>query len=155
MNNATRYPLDFDALTKGSIVNVKTIESIVQAPRGCDKYNLGALKLAQRIEQELAARGLYVTVVSDHGAIRVLTDPEASEYNYKEAIRGFDAMKRRTIKLSTVTVSELNEDQTRQHDRSLVVLGAMIAGAKSARKQAMALPHVRNTPSLPDATTNE
>ena len=149
--DAERYPVDFDTINKGTVIDPDTIEGIYGIKRTDAAYSLKAMRLAKKIEEELENRGLYVTACVADNAVCVLTDSEASEYNYASAMTRFRGMVRAHSKLSTVDTSEFEPKENATHTRKHVVLGAMISGAVQGRKQghAQLTAHKRNTPGLP------
>jgi hypothetical protein len=146
------YPLDFDALGKGSVVPVAVIETIAKAQAGTEVYRLEMLRLAKRIEGELAERGERVTVRSDKLALRILTDEEASAYNPRQVRRHLRGAVRSHRRNEAVDRGNLSAETLQGHDRRLVIDGATLAAAGTERRRQFALlAHRRQTPGLPPA----
>ena len=78
---ATRFPLDYDALEKGCYIPPDEIQAQCEHPRDTKKYQLYVLTLIETIRKHLYANGKSYTVKQDRDGIRILTDEEATEYN--------------------------------------------------------------------------
>lgn len=139
MNQATPYPLDFDSLYKGDEVPVEKLAEIIDHPAGSDEYRFAVMTLADRIVNELSERGLDVVVVQRKGALRILTDTEASKHCYNEALRGHKIMGRNLGRTLLVDQTTLTEEERRIHDSRINVVSRMYQASKTARREAFKL----------------
>lgn len=148
MRELSTYPIDFDTIEKGSNVSPEAIEHAYGLRRTDPKYRLKQLDLRDRIVDELAVRGLRVTVKLVGDSLRVLTDEEAARYNpdmFDRSIRGAARAHQRN---THVDPSQLTEEQRARHERNLEVQGKMLQGVRSARRSAVLTPARRRTPGL-------
>lgn len=155
MCETKRFPLDFDALDKGSVVGPDVIREAYGIPPTSHLYSGKQVELAIRIERELKARGKRVTCRCDHFDILVLDDPGASRHNRRLFRKGVKRLHRAFRKLAEVDRGNLDEGQRKDHDRALVVNGAMLAGINEARREIQAIAYKRTTPGLPEPPTPE
>jgi hypothetical protein len=149
MSTVDKYPLDFDALKKGDVVSVAKQEDIFQVKAAHEKFWSQSLALKERIQKEMALRGLPVTVRHDHGALVICTDPDASEYNdrtRKMYLRRFARTHKRNL---SVDRSKLEAADLEKHDRNNGIYGAVLAAALKVRRRMVLQPAERKTPGLP------
>lgn len=155
MDSVQKYPLDFDVLKKGDVVSVAQQEDIFQIKEAHDHFAFRSLGLKQRIEKEMALRGLPVTVRHDHGALLVCTDTDASEYNDKmraRTLRSFGRAHRRNL---AVDRSKLDGPALETHDRKNGIYGAVLAAALKVRRRMVLKAAERQTPGLPGPEANQ
>lgn len=145
---AERWPVDYDALVKGSIIPAETLERITQKKRDSADYALAVLNLKERVEQELFDRNKHWTLRIHKGEIKVLTDAEAAVHNHAEQVRARRAMHRRYALQLSVDVSRLEDDQRKQHDRNVELDGKYIQAMQDVRKRMLPTAHKRNVPAL-------
>lgn len=148
--NASRKPLDFDELQKGSLIP----QDICAHAVGCDpsdykRYSLKLMSLVSEIESRLADRNLFVTVRREGDALRILEDSSAAEYNDLMFHQGMRTMRRRLTKQMQVDGSQLDEDQAAEHKRNIIVNGRIYQAAKDAKREALKLEaHSRKVPAI-------
>ena len=150
-----KYPLDFDALKKGDVISVEQQEDIFKIKAANDAFAFKSLALRQRIEKELALRGLPVTVRHDHGALVICTDPDASAYNDRmrgKTLRAFGRAHRRNL---AVDRSKLDSPGLETHDRKNGIYGAVLAAALKVRRRMVLKAAERQTPGLPGPEASE
>ena len=155
MEQTKRYPLDFDSLYKGDEVSVQKLAEIIPHPPGSDEYRFAVLSLSERIVSELSERGIDVVVVQRKGALRLLTDTEASKHCYNEAIRGHKLMGRNLGRTLLVDQTTLTEEDRRIHDSRINVVSRMYQAAKVARREAFKLDAQDHRPFLPSRLAGE
>lgn len=143
------YPLDFDALNKGDVVTADRLEQITSEKRGTKDYQFKVMALAQRVETELAERGLSVIAVVRREQIRILTDEEASEHTERLGEHAVKKLHRGFRKSAAVDTSGFTEEQQADHQRRLLRLGRYVAAIKAARKELTVEPTVRTVPGIP------
>lgn len=156
-----RYPFDFDTLKKGDVIPVDVLEDRSGFKYGSRGYDLALLQFRGRIFKELADRGTIVTVRSEKGALRILTDLEASSYLGNERTRDFVRSKRHHLQFMGVDSRDFSEKQRGIYERGLFVSGKQLTGEGGGRKEGFKLiAHERKTPGmqqpqLPDTEEKE
>jgi hypothetical protein len=153
MTEATRWPIDYDSLTKGTIIPVQRIEEITQTQRGTSAYDFAVLRLSARIERELHDRGRIWTVKSEKGALKILTDSEAAVYNHALQVQARASELRRFALQQAVDVSSLGTDVRKQHERNMEIDGKYIQARIAVREQLRLTASKRNVPGLPEKST--
>ncbi len=119
--DVTKYPLDFDALSKGSTIPQSKIEEILGLSADNPGYWKGLLSLRDRVIKELEQRNLDVTIKQDNGDLIILTDSEASIYNYAWASRHLSGYMRSHNRLLAVDVKNLSIPETAEHRKRVEV----------------------------------
>ena len=77
-----RWPIDFDALQKGSFIPVEDLERAFRANRDTRAFNFKVMGLISDIRDFFKdRREQTVTVCQKDGGITVLTDEQAVNYN--------------------------------------------------------------------------
>jgi len=132
----TVWPLDTSALVKGSTISVNELEQITGRTRGTSAFQLDTIQIVSYIRSQLWARGLHAVVCTQKGAIRVLTDSEALDYNQKLHDQGLRRAQRGHLYQSHVDVTGLSKEEVDELDRSLNIMGATIVAMATARRQA-------------------
>lgn len=154
MNDVTRSPIDYDSLNKGDVIPASRIAEITKTSPDSKKYPLQLLRLKNRIERELAERGHVWTLATINGDLKILTDAEASTYNYVESSHARRKERRCFVRQGSVDTSQLPSDQRREHDRRLEIQGRYIQAQASVRQQIRLKPAERNVPGLPQPATS-
>jgi hypothetical protein len=136
-NSETRpWPVDIEALQKGSRINPEAIEEWSGVPRSSRDYPMQVLKLRSHIESKLPEDW---TLVSESDGIRILPDEEASPYlakSQKQRVRGLYRDHRRLSAVDQTQVQDRNS-----HDRRLLVSSFITSALSNVRKQIRLLPH--------------
>lgn len=147
MTDARIYPIDTDALHKGSVITPEEIQAIFHAQVGTSAYCVAALRLRNYITDRFAERNETVTVISDRNALRILTDPEAADYNR-------DAFRRKSGQMLSihkrncgVDQSALNDKQRRDHERVIMRQSVVLTHMREGWKAPL-LAHERTTPKI-------
>lgn len=127
-----KYPLDFDALEKGTWLEGSVLERAVGCtPRDHGRWNLGLMKLCKMIER---AAGIVSYV--DHDRIRLCTDAEACNYTTRMNERAQSMMFRSVARRTLIDRENLTEEQRSLADRRDRYLGSVAqATRQEARKQ--------------------
>jgi len=144
-----RRPIDFDILEKGDVIPTSDLEALTGEVYGTSAYSLAILKYQMEIRNRLADRGLFVTVKCDRGALRILTDSEASQYNFDRCrahVRGIVQSHSRAV---NVDVAILGKADITAHTRRLAISGHFVQAVLNARKTLPVTGHKRKTPGLP------
>lgn len=148
MDEVRYHPIDFDALRKGDVITVEQLERITGYQYGTRKFDLAVLALREQITRELHDRNYPITVASENGSLKILTDEEAAAYNPQMFRHGFRKLLRAHRRLMNVDATQLNSEQREALERNIVVQGKMISAARSSRQIALQS-HKRATPGLP------
>jgi len=154
--------LNYATLTKGDYIPPTMIEAITGEVAGTPNFSLAAMNvkttvegvLRQRAEEEAEVDGRIwrggcpITLKHEKDGIRLLTDPEAAEYN---ASRGESACKQlRAAFRRNQNVAEVNlDDSTRQkHYRTLEVQGKQVQAIRKVAVDLRVEPARRQTPGI-------
>lgn len=130
-----RTPIDFEALEKGRVFTVEEIEEIVGLDAEHEHFPLRRLALMSRIEREMAERGRPVCLRQEQGSIKVMTDPEAAEYQPKEFDRHRRGMARSLRRLGHIDGALLDEAQRQELEANSIRMGRIYAAIQKERKQ--------------------
>ena len=119
------FPIDFEALAKGMVIDQKQIEAIYQHKAGADPdaFRLAQMRLVELIEKNRA--DLYPRI--ERHSIRIMTDKEAEEYNgarQRAHVRGIarDALRRGRINRSEFSDGERRAAESRDRGFSALAL---------------------------------
>jgi hypothetical protein len=144
-----KYPLDFDALVKGSVITVDQLESITGFKQGSEEYAFKVMALRDQIERELHQRGHNWTVAQVKRNLKVLTDGEAVLHNERKFKAGFAMQVQAHWRAEGVDVAQLSDGEKERHTRNLCLQAAQILASKQARRLALSAKK-RDVPSLPN-----
>jgi hypothetical protein len=117
----SKYPLDFDQLSKGSTIPQSQIEEVLGMKADDPRYWKAVLTLRDRIRKELSQRGLCVTIKQSAGDLVILTDAEASIYNYTWASRHLSGYMRSHEQLLNVDRKNLSISEKTEHSKRIEV----------------------------------
>jgi len=149
MAKATRWPIDCEQLAKGDVIPIERIEMVTEKNYPSQEYQLALLALKQDLEKRMYDLGRPVTIKQERGALRILKDDEASEYNYVLFDQHVKGLVRRHRMNCLVDVSQMNETMKNAHRRRLAIEGCVIQAVSDAC-QTLQLPvHKRRVPGLP------
>lgn len=147
MTNVSKYPVDYDTLEQGDVISVDQIEALTQQRFGTIAYSMEAMKLQQRMMDDLRGVGKPWTIKNEKGALVVLTDEQASEYNDQRCraqIRGFG---RSLGRLRDCDNTNMSDDHRRSHERRVESHGRTFAAIVASRKKRIVSePHKRALP---------
>ena len=133
-----QYPLDFDSLTKGQTLEIEYLEGVFSV-----KYDAGnrwafllmGLQSGIHEKTELSCR-------IEKDTIRILTDAEASEHNFRLVGCHVRGIGRRTEKLLQVDRAQLDDAGSSEHDRRIRVASAYAGAVISARREIQGVPAI-------------
>lgn len=130
-----QYPIDYSALKKGDMLEIFELEKIfaMRYDSGSRAWDFAVMGLQQKIHHHTG-----LTVKCDSGAIRILSDAEASETNASEVDRHKRGILSRNRKLLQVDRGALTTDQAAVHDRRLLICGTYTAALLGARRTIIA-----------------
>lgn len=149
---ATPFPLDFDALKKGDVISEDRLEAITSEKRETKEYQFKAMSLADRIEREMAERGLSVYAVVRREKIRILTDDEAKEHTQRLGLQAVRKLFRAVRKGGAVDTTGFTIEQKQEHERQIIMLGRYAAAIKQVRRELTVEPTTRTVPTLENKT---
>lgn len=143
------YPIDTDALTKGSRIPAETIERAFGVKRGTDAYQMASMRAVKYVSRRFLDRGEIVTITQRKHDLVVLTDDEMPAHNARIFRNNLRAAARSHARMLGGDRSRMSEDTIKLHDRALVVQGAQLSALGRARAEVKAMPRERATPALP------
>ena len=147
--SASRYPLDVDALTKGSIISVGDLEKITGTSRHTEAYGWSVLVIRAEIERRFQEKGIVVSCCMVDGALHVLDDNAAVRYAEQRFAKGMRTMAQAHHKLLGVDTTQLSEELKPRHERSVMVQSKVLQAALGAKREALKpVVHQRTTPKL-------
>ena len=147
-----KYPVDYSSLKKGDIIPQQIIEDILGTSANSTDFSLKLLKLRDRIENEMFARGNPVTIRINQNNLIILNDHEASLWNFNQMFAGVRKVQKRTYYLEeTVNIKNLNVDNKLAHMRRLEVSSA-IAQSYNQVIKVIAPDEIKSRQKLPDIT---
>ena len=148
--SADRYPLDFDKLEKGDTISHAQLEEILGMKKDKDpeKFALEKLKLYGRIQRELWEEGKVYTVRMTGGMIHICDDKEASAYGEKTNKSAVKKLAMTTKRLSGVDLTEFSDAEKRDHEKRVLLNGAMLGACLTIRRYPKLAAHIRKTPEL-------
>lgn len=133
---AEKYPLDFDALKKGSSVSTKKLEEILDCKQHLAEFGFKTMQFCKNVNKRLLERNIDAAVVMQKKTLKVLTSSEAQDYvarNAEGAIGKFFRVSR--LGLRSVDPSELSAEDRRRYESECLsrsILGQAIR--KTQRK---------------------
>lgn len=129
-----RWPMDFDALSKGDVIDSEHLQRVTRCEAGTSAYQLKLLAVKNEIERRLAQRDYPVTCKIEKNAIRILSDLEASEYNEGQGELAVRKAYRSLRRLANVDPRNMTEQQQKEHSRRLIAMGATCAAIRETRR---------------------
>ena len=150
LDETRRWPVDYETLKKGDVITADRLEKLVGLKRDNPRYSLAIMSLKQRIQDDLEDIGSIWTLAIVKNDLRVLTDAEASEYNHRSLLNGMAKMFRSQYRNMAVDVTELTDDQEKDHIRRIEVDGKILQAIRAARKTPKFTDEVRTVPGLPE-----
>jgi hypothetical protein len=134
MAEATRFPLDFDALNKGDTITAKTLTDILGVRPSSARYRAKQVDLAFEIERQLKARDRDVTARLDHDDIIIVTDQDAIAYHAKLGKKAVRQLKRALRKSLEIDRGNVDPDGLKALDRSTETLSKRVLAISVAHK---------------------
>ena len=130
-----QYPINYSALKKGDIIGIEELQQVfaMRFVSGSQAWDFALMGLQQKIHHHTG-----LTAKCDNGAIRILSDAEASAVNAAEIDRHKRGILSRNRKLLQVDRGRLSEDQAKEHDRRLLICGAYAASIIGAKRTIIA-----------------
>mgnify|MGYP001600517928 CR=1 FL=1 len=150
-----QHPIDDANLVKGRRFTVAEIAAATGYAASHPKFTFARMSLAYSyIPRRMAILGRPCSVLIDCGEIVICDDAQAATYQSKRFRRGFRAAGRAHKHNLQVDQGRLSEEQRKTHERNLLVQGAVLTAAASAKRQL--IPHAtpRQKPALPAPEEN-
>lgn len=129
------FPMDYELLNKGDVIDAATIADITRTRVGTDAFSFASMGLRVRIERDTADLGAPLLLRHDKDTLVVMTDEEAAEHRRRVYDRKMLGMFRAYRDLQRVDVANLPEDARKLHDRAVETRGAILQGVISARRE--------------------
>jgi hypothetical protein len=149
--SASRWPVDFEQLEKGSIISVEQIESKYGYKAGSDDYQFALMHLTREITRYFETRKhMLVMVVSDKGNIRILRDDEAAIKTDERLNSKIDAACELFRVQLAVDTRNLNAEEISTHERRVINNGKQIQALAKAGVHKALIVHRRTLPGLPN-----
>jgi hypothetical protein len=143
------HPLDYETLKKGDYITPEQAQEITGKKMNDPKFPLALLNLKERIRREMQAQRRPITAKVEQLGIRILSDPEASNYNDKQASSALRKLGRSVKRLLQVDQRNLDDGETKVHERRIVTWSKTYQAAKASRRESLKLPvHERKTPGV-------
>jgi len=114
---AEKYPLDFDALKKGSSVSTKKLEEILECKSDLAEFGFKTMQFCRNVNKRLLERNIDAAVVMQKKTLKVLTSAEAQDYVAKSAegaIGKFFRVSR--LGMRSVDPSELSAERRQRYE---------------------------------------
>lgn len=145
-----RYPLDFDAITKGDVIPAETLERITGEKRGTVEYQFKVLKLRGQIEAACRDRDYPVTLRGQGDDLKVLQDEDASPHNERLMNSNLNCFKKHYRQLLEVDMGNLTEEQKKDHERRVLYYSFYRQAVCDAGKKIRLMAEKRSVPGITD-----
>lgn len=145
-----QYPVNVSVLKKGDVIDTATLETITGKKPDNPNWNFALLSVRAFIEKQSKNEGMRLIPRIDHGTIRIQTDEEAAKYTHHHAGLGRRRFYRNHRRQMDVDMRNLSEQGRREHERSIIMNGRMIASMNAVRSLPEVKPHERSVPLLED-----
>ncbi len=149
MTTTERYPLDFDSLHKGDVIQAERLVGIFGIETTDARFSGRQIELCERIEHEMDHRGQEVTVICIKNEIHILDDIAALEYAPKLFDSGHRRCRRAHRKLMAIDSGNLSASQGKTLDRAQEVSGKILLAMSRAKRELSPIAYERKTPGLP------
>lgn len=147
MDNNRRFPIDVDALKKGDVIPREKVEECVKAVYGTEDFRFKLLSFCGWLDTQLLHRQMDVSIRTRRGAVEILRDVDATEYDHQKQMMFFKRSKRAFDKLCAVDIGELPKATRDIHEKRLLLGGLLIRGAELGMKgQLQITPYKRDIP---------
>ena len=117
--SAELWPVDFEAIVKGTVFSIQDCEKILGKKVDDKAYSLALLRLRLDIERGMADRGTPVVAKCDGGGIRILLDSEAVAYTAGRFGLHEEGLSRSHLRASIIDAGKLTEEERATHQRNL------------------------------------
>ena len=137
-----KFDVDVSHLVAGDTIEQSSCEEIIGFPRRTDmyRYQFLVMQLAEHIRRLLWKEGNRWTVITEDGAIRVLTHEEASKYNASRFDNAIQKMRRCNRRLVAVDTGKLSFEARYEHTEQIVRQSRILQGLKGSAKDLDPIP---------------
>lgn len=142
------YPLNFNRLEKGDIIQGDIIADYYGIEVTDDKYWGRQLQFKALVEKRLSERGLEVTIVSEGNDLKILTDSEASRYLARQAKLDINRFERRVCAMANVDESKLTPEERVFHRQAGSLMQRQLVAINQIGRSYKVEGHKRSTPGL-------
>ena len=152
MNEARRWPLDFESLNPGDVIDTAHLEKLTGERAGTESYRLKLLALRDQIAKELGRRfDRTMVIVEERSCLRILTESERIRHVDRESERASRAL-RRALKIAIDTDDrELDGDEQIDLQRQIEMRGKQVAAMSRTKRQFLKEQRGRATPRVSDS----
>jgi hypothetical protein len=114
--NASKWPLDYELLARGTTLTREQVENATNLSARDERYRLAALRLAHSIREHFAARGDFVTVISEGDTLRILTHAEQSRYAPQREAKAIRQIMVARAEGNAVDTKQLTDSEREWHE---------------------------------------
>jgi len=143
MDTTEKYPIDFDGLKKGSVIQTDELEKIFEVKTKYRLFSQKALDLCRLTQRELKARGVNAAVRMVKDNMVVLDSALADQYTDKAADRDIKhyfqmcKLNMDAVDLSELTIAERDKCEDRRMKRAILAHSIKEGQKKIRDKQKM------------------
>jgi hypothetical protein len=140
------YPIDVTELQMGDVIDCTQLINVHPSLR---EYSLKLLSLKGNIETKLRRENINLHLRIDGNNLRVMTDAELAEHAAKEALAGFQRLRRNVVRLGDVDAEQLTDGQREAHLNRFARIGRIAQAAEQASRRRAIVAPVPATSQLP------
>lgn len=122
--------LDMNALSKGAVINTKTLVRVVGCQPTDRDFALRVLAVKEAVVEHFRKAGQVVTVRCSNDTLEILEDGPASAYNAKAFRVGIRKCVKSRERLVAVDQGKLTDDELKQHQRAVDLTGRVLQAIK-------------------------
>lgn len=142
------WPIDVNSLRKGDSIGPDVLVPFFEVSLDSREYQLKLAGFVARLEAVLWKDGKRYIVRCSHGSASILTDREAAEYTERRFNAHYRGLRRSNRRAKVVDQKKLGAEERRRHEHSLVVQGAILAGAAKGVESLQPTAYKRRNPGL-------
>jgi hypothetical protein len=141
------YPFDLTKLGKGSVIQSSEIERVTGGKADSRNFGLDVMTAKGMLDRQFRDAGITLTTRTSKGTIIICDDSDASRYNRKSGRSGLRRFGRSHVRNLAVDVSKLTEEERKDHEKTLLTNGRLLAAVSKIRHQPLLpAPKKRETP---------
>lgn len=132
-----KFDIDIENAKPGSRIEQETCEKILNVKRAEDAYGyqFALLQLCGFIQNQLWRTGKRYTVTACEGAIQVLTDEQATDYNSNHFELAVKKLRRCHRRLQAVDLSNLSDEHKKSHQAATIRQSRIVSMLRSVPKK--------------------
>lgn len=144
---ASRHPIDFDALAPGSVISAAECQRIFGVERRLRAYQLKLLEFGNEVSRRLSERyGRIIVVVQRKDGLAVLTEAERVAHVQRQAGSARRKRRRAVAAARDTDISQLTDEQRRDHERFLLLEAWRMQAERETTTRFIAEERKRSTP---------